>query len=112
MSQKVKNIGPKSSPATTSSVSIPCWGTDFPRTGFTPSGSLLERGTLEGHLSKDDCRSTAPAITTDEEWRKKFRSAESVLMKQLKQIYGNKAGKVKLDEMRDEGWVGDRPCTC
>lgn len=29
-------------------------------------------------------------------------------MKQLKQIYGNKAGKVKLDEMRDEGWVRDR----
>ena len=55
MSQKVKNIGPKSSPATSSSVSLPRWGTDFPRTGFTLTGSLLERGTLKGHLSKDDC---------------------------------------------------------
>jgi hypothetical protein len=29
-------------------------------------------------------------------------------MKQLKQIHGKKAGKAKLDEMRDEGWVHDR----
>jgi hypothetical protein len=29
-------------------------------------------------------------------------------MKQLKQIHGSKAGKAKLDDMRDQGWVHDR----
>ncbi len=93
---------------TTSSVSIPSWGVDFPRTGFAPTDSILEHGSLKGHYSKDACRSAPPAGTSEEDWKKKFRSAESVLMKQLKQIHGNKAGKAKLDEMRDEGWVRDR----
>jgi hypothetical protein len=110
LSVKKTNNRPKSSPATTASsaAKVPRWGTDFPRSGFTPSGTLLESGSLKGHFSKEECRGTAPVGTTDDEWKNKFRSAESVLMKQLKQAYGNKAGKEKLDQMRDEGWVHDR----
>jgi hypothetical protein len=115
MSLTVTNNRPMSNPAiapsqsnSSTSVSIPLWGVDFPKTGFAPSGSTLKGGSLKGHYSKDACRSTPPEGTSEEDWKKKFRSAESVLMKQLKKLHGDKEGKAKLDEMRDEGWVRDR----
>ncbi|KAN0107919.1 hypothetical protein V8E51_007661 [Hyaloscypha variabilis] len=87
---------------------IPKWGTAFPKTGFTPTGTINTSGTLKGHLSKEDCRGSPPAGFDQDKWEKKFRSAESVLMKQLKERMGLKEGKKVLDRMRDKGWVRDR----
>lgn len=90
-------------------ISIPRRGPDFPDTGFRPAGQLVKNGSLKGHLRKADCRGPVPSGCTPEEWAKKFRSAESVLKKQLdRKLKDKKAAKEQLDDMRDDGWVSDR----
>jgi hypothetical protein len=96
-----RNSPSKSSNNAANASTIPLRGTDFPDTGFRPTGTLLTKGSLKGRFSKDVCRGPPPAGCSSTEWKKKFRSAESVLMKQLQ-------NKAKLDTMRDQGWVRDR----
>jgi hypothetical protein len=77
--------------------SIPQRGEEFPRTNFQPSGQRNKRK----HYSTKQCRGNPPKGCSEEEWAKKFRSAESVLSKQL-------LDKEAFETLRDEGWVRDR----
>jgi hypothetical protein len=81
---------------------VPVRGEHFPDTGFVPTGRKLKTGQRKGHLSNEDCSSSLPNGCSLKEWKNKFRSVESTLLRQL-----NK-DKDRLDDMRDAGWVSDR----
>lgn len=76
---------------------LPVRGRDFTDTSFRPSGKRNKNG----HLPKSACMGTPPKGCGEEEWSKKFRSAESVLSKQL-------LDKNEFESLRDQGWVHDR----
>ncbi|PMD55407.1 uncharacterized protein K444DRAFT_633556 [Hyaloscypha bicolor E] len=81
---------------------FPVRGIDFPDTGFVPTGTKAKKGPREGHLTNKDCRGSPPNGCSMEEWKDKFRSVESTLMRQLEKV------KDRLDDMRDSGWIRDR----